>query len=718
MAHALESGDFGLPLEPSTQTQSDKFEPFRTSETHLKAQQSTTANPFLPALSFTSTTAKPGAHLGGEIARSAADTVSPTANISKTGAKAISEQGLFQSAVALNAIAENKDLAFKLTGGSDTITRENIDKALLIDQTLRDPKGNIQYGPPQFLTDTERQRLVELRNNWNGITTSGALDATQLSKFSSQSLITSLGKETAEAITNGVLTGITAGTTKPIHKGFVTDGTAGTKAGAEAGGAGAAVGKLSESAASLIGKAIAGMQTVAKVPTSPYTQQRTPLDTDHVKDAGESVFDKIDEDHDGFLSKKELGKAVSEKKFQGQEAQVVATMYNNIVKLQELSDDEIFTDDDGITKKDLEAFDRLDAKKRREVTGLSGCDLFIRNGFAAADKDHDGFLTRSEAIQALGNKNLTADERRILSHIRDNVGEIEEASDDEWFWENDGVTKKDLEAHFNNWSRDGSEAKLTGALSWIIQRTSKSQQPDISRELFANNSPASAIKPEAISQGTIGDCYFLAALAGVARQNPDVIKNMIKDNKNGTYTVTFPNDKSHPVTVSAPTDAELGLYNGGSKYGTWAIVAEKAFGRYQQLYKGKGGYTPAEGGDGGGRMETANKLLTGKDSNKLMVPTTSEADLAKAMQDAFTSKPPKEITCGIYGNKGKNGRTAGGYPTGHAYTIVGFTPDGKGGGEVVVRNPWGGQDGTTNGTTKLSIQDFKKNFSDVVISKN
>lgn len=686
MAHALESGDFGLPLEPNTQTQSDNFDPFRTSETNLKAQQSSTAHPFLPVLGFTSQT----------------------------------EQSLFQTAVALNAIAENNDLAFKVTGGSATITRENIDKALLIDDTLRNPKGAIQYGPPKFLTDVERQRLVELRNNWNGITTNGALDATQLSKFSSQSLTASLGKEAAEAITTGALGGVTAGAAgllktngkeeiKPIN---------GAGAGAGAGGIGAAAGKLSETAASVIGKAIAGMQTVVKEPTSPYAQQRTPLDTDHVKEAGESIFDKIDKDHDGFLSKKELGKAVSEKKFQGQEAQVVATLYNNVGKLEALSDDEIFTDDDGITKKDLEAFDRLDAKKRLEVTGLSGCDLFIRNGFATADKDHNGFLTRKEAIQALGNKNLTADEKRILSHIRDNVGEIEEASDDEWFWEDDGVTKKDLEKHFNNWSRDGSEAKLTGALSWIIGRTSKSQQADISRELFANNSPAGAIKPEAISQGTIGDCYFLAALAGVAKQNPDVIKNMIKDNKNGTYTVTFPNDKSHPITVSAPTDAELGLYNGGSKYGTWAIVAEKAFGRYQQLYKGKGGHTPAEGGDGGGRMEYANKLLTGKDSNKLMVPTTSEADLARAMQDAFTSKPPKEITCGIYGNKGKNGRTASGYPTGHAYTIVGFTPDGKGGGEVIVRNPWGGQDGTTNGTTKLSIQDFKKNFSDVVISKN
>jgi hypothetical protein len=67
----------------------------------------------------------------------------------------------------------------------------------------------------------------------------------------------------------------------------------------------------------------------------------------------------------------------------------------------------------------------------------------------------------------------------------------------------------------------------------------------------------------------------------VAKTHPEKIRDAIKDNHNGTYTVSFPGAKGEKFTVDAPTQSELGLYNGGTKYGTWAAIMESAFGKYR-----------------------------------------------------------------------------------------------------------------------------------------
>src|SRR5690606_36561200 len=51
------------------------------------------------------------------------------------------------------------------------------------------------------------------------------------------------------------------------------------------------------------------------------------------------------------------------------------------------------------------------------------------------------------------------------------------------------------------------------------------------------------IDPNDVSQGQLGDCYFIASLAAIARQNPDLIREMIRDNGDGTYTITFHEQK-------------------------------------------------------------------------------------------------------------------------------------------------------------------------------
>jgi hypothetical protein len=134
-----------------------------------------------------------------------------------------------------------------------------------------------------------------------------------------------------------------------------------------------------------------------------------------------------------------------------------------------------------------------------------------------------------------------------------------------------------------------------------------------------------------------------------------------------------------------------------------------------------GGNTPTEGGDGGGRTAGAMSLLTGKDTSGESLFLSSEATTRKNLTEAFSSTPPRSVTCGIHKGLlelvGAEGKTGDGFPTGHAYSIVGFDPKGPDGGTVTIRNPWGGTENTTGGTMNISLKQFRKNFSDVTYQK-
>ncbi|USR91411.1 DUF4114 domain-containing protein [Phormidium yuhuli AB48] len=112
-------------------------------------------------------------------------------------------------------------------------------------------------------------------------------------------------------------------------------------------------------------------------------------------------------------------------------------------------------------------------------------------------------------------------------------------------------------------------------------------------ELFQNG-----IEYSDIHQGIVGNCYYLAALAGVALQDAQKIEDMFIDNGDGTYTVRFFNNgKADYVTVNRflPTYgsgylafAKVGMSDnwwGGQQQNTvsntnnelWVALAEKAY---------------------------------------------------------------------------------------------------------------------------------------------
>src|SRR5262249_6721017 len=104
----------------------------------------------------------------------------------------------------------------------------------------------------------------------------------------------------------------------------------------------------------------------------------------------------------------------------------------------------------------------------------------------------------------------------------------------------------------------------------------------------------------------LGDCWFLAGLGAIALSDPDFIKRQVRDNGDGTYTVTFYERTGdgqfvpRQVTVDGdfPVDSSGNpVYDHPAGDETWAMIYERAFAQW------KGGYDDIEGGGGDQSME-------------------------------------------------------------------------------------------------------------------
>lgn len=578
----------------------------------------------------------------------------------------------------LGAIADSAGLLAKLSKDGSTLTRKDLDDAILLDSRLKDKDGPSASGPDRFLTDKEMALVKQMRDSWGAVVGDGKVVQD----------IQAFGKSALGGSVLGVI-------------GSAVDLSARN---------------LDPATKDKLGRLLDLFKTdPEKQREQDYSKNSKQLATSELNECGQKMFDKIDENHDGFLSKKELAHAVENNKLKGQEAQAAAAMYKNVDKIQNLENDGFFQNFRGISKKDLQKFDEMEADRQKRNDATYDAEDWTKKRMKTFDSDGSGKLSRDEIEKALKNNCATDQDKRILTHLKDKYNEVANSENDGWFFSND-ISARDIEKYAKHWQSEGDEAKLVGNASWLMYRTSQSQVKEVSRALFADKcDPAASVRPEAIKQGTIGDCYFESALATMARQNPEQIVKMIKDNRDGTYTVTFPGDPKHPITVEAPADGELGLFNAGSKYGTWASVMEKAYGKYLQEHKGKKGYTAAEGADGGGWSEHPLELLTGKDYTMKNVNDLSDKELVQELTDAFKCGDEEPITADVMGDKakGKGGKSVDGFPAQHSYSIVGFKPDGCGGGKVIIRNPWGGADGTTSGTMEITLEQFKKNFSKI-----
>jgi hypothetical protein len=218
-------------------------------------------------------------------------------------------------------------------------------------------------------------------------------------------------------------------------------------------------------------------------------------------------------------------------------------------------------------------------------------------------------------------------------------------------------------------------------------------------------SDATDIDPNDVRQGNLGDCYLLASMAAIARQNPDAIRRLIRDNGDGTYTVTLYRN-SRPlrfwrpeyIPVEVEVTPEFPAVDGrpvfaqpddgsGSHQELWTLLVEKAYAQQ------RGGYGDLEGGWG----HVAMSSLTGVESEWHAPSSISLSDLANHLDQghAVTASSLADLSVDVGGQQVWDIPDASDvHPLfqsdvlyeNHEYYVTGVNQET---GTVSIRNPWG-----------------------------
>jgi hypothetical protein len=221
-----------------------------------------------------------------------------------------------------------------------------------------------------------------------------------------------------------------------------------------------------------------------------------------------------------------------------------------------------------------------------------------------------------------------------------------------------------------------------------------------------------------VAQRQLGDCGLHAAMIAIAKVNPQAIRDLIRDNKDGTYTVTLYFEKhlwnnKYPheikVTPSFPTDVKSGvpLFSQPGDIGSegtefWAMLIEKAFAIY------KGGYQEIEGIS----PQSASEMLSKeKASESHGTEDLSEDNMGKALKEKVdsgkfavtASTNLRRISKWLLSKAEEQKAEKIGIVFDHAYTIVKVNENEK---TLDLYNPWG-----FNHLIALSFADFRKYFA-------
>jgi Calpain family cysteine protease len=241
----------------------------------------------------------------------------------------------------------------------------------------------------------------------------------------------------------------------------------------------------------------------------------------------------------------------------------------------------------------------------------------------------------------------------------------------------------------------------------------KAKQPvteNLGGTLWAKDAEGKDLPPslDDISQGGLNDCYVFAAMASMVDANPGLITKMIKDNGNGTYTVTFAGTgvfSAHEQTVSA--DLVKGKHgNMQSRKALWPLIIEKAYAQE------KGGIAKL---DTGGNSGSAVDDFTNKGASRFD-PRDKEAawilaKLAKAQVDhkPTTILSPKKDDATK--DKKEMSDKIPGLHFWHFYAVLEVDEKGQ---RVKLFNPWGHDH--PNGDGWIGINDLRTFFIEVDIN--
>jgi hypothetical protein len=188
-----------------------------------------------------------------------------------------------------------------------------------------------------------------------------------------------------------------------------------------------------------------------------------------------------------------------------------------------------------------------------------------------------------------------------------------------------------------------------------------------------------------VAQGAVGDCYFVAALAGIARFSPQSIQQMFTDNGDGTFTVRFFNngvadyvtvDRALAIGSSGKAQyASVGGQYGSSGNELWVALAEKAYAQINEEgwlgHAASNSYAAIDGG----YSDLAIEHVTGANAGWKWMQNANWPDLTNA------------AARGLYTVlASKSGTPGNGVIADHGYALVGFNAATS---KFTLYNPWG-----------------------------
>ncbi|MCL3860035.1 C2 family cysteine protease [Actinotalea sp. K2] len=216
------------------------------------------------------------------------------------------------------------------------------------------------------------------------------------------------------------------------------------------------------------------------------------------------------------------------------------------------------------------------------------------------------------------------------------------------------------------------------------------------------------IAPGDVSQGQIGDCWFIASLMAIAQADPSVIEDAITVNDNGTYTVRLYDD-GREVEVTVTPEMVLDGGNpafvrspaGEDGHELWPMVMEKALALHW------GDFHAIEGDSPGLGLE----LVTGVPSERRSL---DDAGGAGSLADYLAEGGA--VTLATFTESDDNpdiyhlDPSSGGLASNHAYYVSAVDVEN---GTVTVTNPWG----AGWPTVTMTYGEFEDSFSSIYFNE-
>lgn len=257
-------------------------------------------------------------------------------------------------------------------------------------------------------------------------------------------------------------------------------------------------------------------------------------------------------------------------------------------------------------------------------------------------------------------------------------------------------------------NKKSSETKSYSSKDWVPS--------DITWKVMGNYIVTSMLAQEA-EQGSLGDCYFIAALVSTVWAAPRLL---YAATSGSNYVLRFWNKKLKAETVTISQKVAVSkasgqwLYARSTTYNeTWPAIWEKGFAKWMNETSSD---CPNMSEISGGNSGKAMRRLTGYDYDDYYC-KSGNSDKIWKMLVKNTDASGKAILPMTTSTSDKNRRDTIGTIPNHAYSVLGIETY-NGVKRIIIRNPWGSapvkmycRSGSWNGLTLNSYGVFSMEFS-------